>query len=887
MNMNEICQVSPASARIVRFRRRTATAFCLSGLLAVLATVPVQADDFHLYKAARIWTGSAPVYANGALLVRDGKVVAAGKLVNGKIVSTGNGAAEVAVPADAQVHDLGSSVIIPGLVIGQTTLGERGRDDERALTPEFQAVDGFDFYGDFSKAIAGGVTTVQIAPGSDRLMPGQGSVVKLAGADPIARVLRERESLRVQLGDAFKNPPRIFEPPVGAVSVEKPLEPTRRQLANSLASATAGLRATFRAAKEYGVGQVARGEKDPALAAVATYLKPGSRVRITAPGDADIRAALTLANEFQLHLVLVDPANVAHFRDQLPKWKDRVDGFILNAEIRPGAIRDIEIPDSDDPKKRLPWDNARDLLKAGHKVAIRPASDADLEDSLFTAGLFLSGGLSTEKVIQMMTSYPAEILGVADRVGSLTPGKDADFVVLDGEPFGTHTRINEVFVEGKSAYANKPAAKAMIVQARSIYTGAGTVINNGSILVDGGKVRGLGRDVSAPADALVRKFDRGVIVPGFIDLSTGLGLGGPLTSQVALNTRLGERLVSGDQSVGIARQGGVTTVLLSSTASGTGPVVAFKLGDKPHVVQDPVAIRFSVSGNLTSQGASLRSTLQAAKAYADSFTKFEAAQAEYVKKKAEYDAAKAKAPASAAKPAAGAGSSTSGSEKKPETSSTTAGSEKKPGTGSATASTEKKPEEPKEPTAPEKPRVNEALEPYRALFAGKIPALVEAKRTDAIKLAVQIFREEFKLRTILLGAEDAFRIPNLLAEKDVSVAVGPEMVQSVQEQTINTAQVLANRGIPFSFQSRATTGVKMLPLAVQYAVRCGLGAEDALNGLTSGPAKLLSIEGRVGTLGVGRDADLVVLSGPPFESSTRVLAVMIDGQWVFQEEDER
>ena len=106
--------------------------------------------------------------------------------------------------------------------------------------------------------------------------------------------------------------------------------------------------------------------------------------------------------------------------------------------------------------------------------------------------------------------------------------------------------MNEVFVEGKSVYVNKPVAQATIVQGRSIYTGTGDIIANGSILVEGGKVRGIGRDVSSPADAKVRRYDRGVIVPGFVDFGTGLGLGGPLNSQVALNTHLGERLVSGD-----------------------------------------------------------------------------------------------------------------------------------------------------------------------------------------------------------------------------------------------------------------------------------------------------------------------------------------------------
>src|SRR5207302_5882150 len=122
-------------------------------------------------------------------------------------------------------------------------------------------------------------------------MPGQGAVVKLAGDDPGARTLRERESLRILLGDAFRNPPRIYEPPVGAVSVDKPLQPTRQQLSASLGGAVAGLRATLRAAREYGVSSSSRRDKDVSLAAISEHLKNGGRVRVTAPGAADIRAA--------------------------------------------------------------------------------------------------------------------------------------------------------------------------------------------------------------------------------------------------------------------------------------------------------------------------------------------------------------------------------------------------------------------------------------------------------------------------------------------------------------------------------------------------------------------------------------------------------------------
>ncbi len=91
--------------------------------------------------------------------------------------------------------------------------------------------------------------------------------------------------------------------------------------------------------------------------------------------------------------------------------------------------------------------------------------------------------------------------------------------------------------------------------------------------------------------------------------------------------------------------------------------------------------------------------------------------------------------------------------------------------------------------------------------------------------------------------------------------------------------------MPVAFQSQATSGARNLPLAVGYAVCRGLGSDDALRGLTSSPAQMLGLDD-VGTLAAGKDADLVVLSGMPFELSTRVLAVMIDGQWVYREESE-
>src|SRR5262249_27373079 len=191
-----------------------ATAFAAALALGLSLRADPSAGT-HAYRAARIWTAAGPVVADGVLVVRDGKVVAVGRR------------AEVAVPADPTGPDLGDATVIPGLVVAETNLAERGRDDLHALTPEHRAIDGFDPFADYASAVAGGVTTVQLSPGGRRLMPGQGAVVKLFGDDPGRRTLRDDESLRIVLGGAFKGAPRVYEPPGGAVCVGKPLEAPR------------------------------------------------------------------------------------------------------------------------------------------------------------------------------------------------------------------------------------------------------------------------------------------------------------------------------------------------------------------------------------------------------------------------------------------------------------------------------------------------------------------------------------------------------------------------------------------------------------------------------------------------------------------------------------
>lgn len=839
------------------------------GFLTLLVVAwSLSAAEPHAYRAARLWPGDGPVIVDAVLLVRDGKVVAIGKR------------SEVTVPQDAVVHDLGTATIIPGLVVAETTLADRGRDDLQTMTPQFRAIDGFDPFADYTPLLKAGVTTVQLSPGGKRLIPGRCAVVKLFGSDLERRALRDDESLRVVLGEDVKNPPRIYEPPVGAVSVDRPLEPTRPQLGGGLASIVGGLRAALLATAHDA------NSTDPAVRGMADAAAGKQPVRVHAATMAEVNAAIALASEFRMRLILVDPPPAK--LSQLQQWKPHVEGVVINPGLRPGMIQDTATGDAaiaaatppaqnrrrnlgpipaqdragpariDEQAASSPAEFVRDLRAAGIRVAIKPMHDADLKEMLFVGGLFATHNDETD-ILRMLTSEAAELLGVADRVGRLAAKRDADFVVLNGEPFGLHTRVRSVYSDGQLAYDAATAARAKVIRASRLMTGSGESFTDASVLVDGKTIRAVGRDVSVPIDAEERHFAGAVIVPGFLDLGNGLGLGGPLNSNIALNTRLGARLVSSEPGIVPVRSSGVTTVLLSGPAP--SPVLAFKLSDKLRSVKDPVALRFAIRGNLTQAGSTFRESLKSAKAYADSWNNFESELPTYERSKKEYDAKlkEYEKKAAAAK-----------DEKKDE---------KKDAKKDENKEADEKPEEPKAPT---KPAVNDALEPFRAVFAGKIPLLVEARREDAIRLAIAICRDEYNVRIILVGADDAYRVADLLAEKNVACIVGPDLVRTVDRHEVNLPMTLAMHRVSVGFQSQATSGARHLPTAISFAVRHGLGFEDALRALTSSPAQFLGLD-TIGLLAAGKDADLVVLSGMPFEASTRVLAVMIDGQWVYSE----
>lgn len=282
-----------------------------------LADDSVFADDStpHAYRVAELWTGDGQRISDAVLVVRGGKIESVGPF------------ASVTVPPDCVVHDHRDLNMIPGMILAETSLAESGADDELAISPEIRAIDGFDFFAPQHERLAAGVTTVQLSPGSARLMPGQGSVVKLAGDDFEQRILVSSESLRVLLTREALSPPTIYEPPVGAVSEARPLLPTRPQLAGTLSGAVTGLRAIFSAAQELPEdAKLDLGEQ--AIEIIADGLRKGQTFRFSAQTATEIRATVEIANQFELRTILSPHKTIKYCK----VWTGPViDGAVLSS----------------------------------------------------------------------------------------------------------------------------------------------------------------------------------------------------------------------------------------------------------------------------------------------------------------------------------------------------------------------------------------------------------------------------------------------------------------------------------------------------------------------------------------------------------------------------
>jgi imidazolonepropionase-like amidohydrolase len=178
------------------------------------------------------------------------------------------------------------------------------------------------------------------------------------------------------------------------------------------------------------------------------------------------------------------------------------------------------------------------------------------------------------------------------------------------------------------------------------------------------------------------------------------------------------------------------------------------------------------------------------------------------------------------------------------------------------------------------------IEALLPVLKGEIPLALATHRADDIVTALRIQRE-FGLKLTLLGCTEGFMVADLIAEAGAAVAAGPSLAargrQEAREVTLSLPAVLMKAGVRTAIASgHPELPQQYLNIAAGLAAAAGLSEEDALRAVTLTPAELIGVADRVGSIELGKDADLVLWDGNPLELMTKVVWTMVEGKVVYE-----
>lgn len=405
--------------------RRMLAAVCFLLLCTIATTVNAQGEAAQAYVGAQIIPITGPPIPNGVIVVSRGKIVAVGTRAATK------------VPAGAQVIDVTGKVIMPGIVDTHSHVGGgSGGDGSGPIQPETRILDSINVRDNgLMRARAGGITTVNVMPGSGHLSSGQTLYLKLRAGKVVDDLLIKDAQGNIAGGLKMANGTNSIRTGSG------PFPGTRAKSASLV-------REQFVKAQEYrdkisrAKGDVTKlPARDLALEALVEAMEGKRVVHFHTHRHDDILTALRLAKEFGFRIVL------QHVSEG---WKVAEE---IAAAKAPASIIVIDSPGGKLETVDVSYQTGAALDKVGVLVGFH--TDDYITDSrlfLRSAGLAVRAGMSREKALYAMTMAGARMLDLQDRTGSLEAGKDADFLILSGDPLSVYTKVLETYVEGLKVF---------------------------------------------------------------------------------------------------------------------------------------------------------------------------------------------------------------------------------------------------------------------------------------------------------------------------------------------------------------------------------------------------------------------------------------------------
>ena len=378
-----------------------------------------------LVKNGRIETMSELGLVEGDILVIDGKIAKIGQ--------------NLEAPADACVIDAEGHLVTPGLIdahshIGmiESAIGFEGSDVNEATSPNTSIVRGIDGFNPrditVMEALAGGVTAAATGPGSANVLGGTFFAVKLFGDCVDDMIIRDPIAMKCAFGE---NPKRVY-------NAQKKMPSTRMGTAAVLREALVQAQNYLRKVEQAEAESKPAPDRDLKHESLMPVLRREMPLKAHAHRADDIFTAIRIAREFDIDITL-DHCTEGHL------IADRVAASGFPAIVGPsfGHRSKFELSDKT-------FETVAALVQAGAKVAICTDSPVvPLQSLPLMAGMAITEGLDPHDALKTITINPAEIIGIADRVGSLAEGKDADIVIWNTSPFAVDAKPLWVLVDGK------------------------------------------------------------------------------------------------------------------------------------------------------------------------------------------------------------------------------------------------------------------------------------------------------------------------------------------------------------------------------------------------------------------------------------------------------
>jgi imidazolonepropionase-like amidohydrolase len=398
----------------------------LLSLLVVGGTAVAAAAD----PAAPLAVRGDIVHTMAGPPIRDGVVW----IENGTVKQVGP-AAEVAIPPGVRV--LRGAVVTPGLIDAHTVVGLTGflnqeqdqdqLDDGEPVQPELRAVDSYNPRERLVEWVRGfGITTIHTGHAPGALVSGQTMVVKTIGETVEQAAIVPAAMVAVTLGDAARPEDDAKSPGTRSKAVA--------MLRGELVKAGEYVRKRDLADADK------RPDRDLRKEVFAAVLAGKLPLLVTVNRATDIDAALRLAAEFKIRIVLDSAAEAYLASDRIKAAGVPV---ILHPTMRRAGLGETE---------NIGFETAAKLRAAGIPLALQSGYEGYVPKTrvaLFEAAVAAANGLSTEEALATITVDAARILGVADRVGSLQPGRDGDVAVFDGDPFEYTSHCTAVVIDGR------------------------------------------------------------------------------------------------------------------------------------------------------------------------------------------------------------------------------------------------------------------------------------------------------------------------------------------------------------------------------------------------------------------------------------------------------